>query len=101
HAAVWVEADAACEVEILGRRERTFAVAGDHYALVATDLGSTRLMVVDSRGGRLLGERRELVDDDEWAWIAERASGDCDYLVLGTSPLFLLPRGVDGLQRWN
>ncbi len=33
-ATVWVETSEACEVEILGRRERTFGVAGHHYALV-------------------------------------------------------------------
>lgn len=33
-ATVWVEADAPCEVEILGRRERTFSVEGHNYALV-------------------------------------------------------------------
>ena len=33
-AAIWVETDAACEVEILGTRERTFCVCGHHYALV-------------------------------------------------------------------
>jgi PhoD-like phosphatase len=33
-ATVWVETGEACEVEVLGRRERTFGVAGHHYALV-------------------------------------------------------------------
>ncbi len=33
-ATVWVETDEPCEVEILGCRERTFGVAGHHYALV-------------------------------------------------------------------
>src|SRR5919112_2053965 len=33
-ATVWVETDAACEVEILGCRSRTFRVEGHHYALV-------------------------------------------------------------------
>jgi PhoD-like phosphatase len=33
-ATVWVETDAPCEVEILGRREPTFAVEEHHYALV-------------------------------------------------------------------
>ncbi len=33
-ATVWVEADAPCEVEILGRREPTFTVEEHHYALV-------------------------------------------------------------------
>ena len=33
-ATVWVETDQPCEVEVLGRRARTFAVCGHHYALV-------------------------------------------------------------------
>jgi hypothetical protein len=33
-ATVFVESDAACEVEVLGRREPTFRVEGHHYALV-------------------------------------------------------------------
>jgi hypothetical protein len=33
-ATVWVETDAPCEVEVLGHGERTFTVAGHHYALV-------------------------------------------------------------------
>ena len=34
-ATVWVETDAACEVDVLGRRVRTFHVDGHHYAVVA------------------------------------------------------------------
>ena len=34
---VWIEADRACLVEILGRQARTFEVAGHHYALVVID----------------------------------------------------------------
>jgi len=33
-ATVWVETDAACEVEVLGRSTRTFCVEGRHYAVV-------------------------------------------------------------------
>jgi hypothetical protein len=33
-ATVWVETSETCEVEVLGQRERTFGVAGHHYALV-------------------------------------------------------------------
>ena len=36
-ATVWVQADTACEVEILGARERTWCVEGLHFALVALD----------------------------------------------------------------
>ncbi|MDX6554953.1 MAG: hypothetical protein QOD86_1148 [Miltoncostaeaceae bacterium] len=33
-ATVWVQADRPCEVEVLGRRERTFRVGSRHFALV-------------------------------------------------------------------
>jgi hypothetical protein len=36
-ATVWVEADAACEVEVLGRTEHTFCVDGHHFALVVIE----------------------------------------------------------------
>jgi PhoD-like phosphatase len=36
-ATVWVETDAACEVEVLGHLQRTFTVEGHHYALVCID----------------------------------------------------------------
>jgi PhoD-like phosphatase len=36
-ATIWVEADRACQVEILGRAARTFEVAGHHYGLVVID----------------------------------------------------------------
>ncbi len=36
-ATIWVETDGPCTVEVLGRRARTFHVAGHHYALVVVD----------------------------------------------------------------
>jgi hypothetical protein len=33
-ATVWVETDEPCEVEVLGRRDRTFRIDGHHYCLV-------------------------------------------------------------------
>ena len=36
-ASVWVEADAPCEVEVLGRTARTFCVCGHHYAIVCLE----------------------------------------------------------------
>jgi hypothetical protein len=55
-ATVWVETDAACEVDVLGRTARTFHVSGHHYALVHVDglePGSTNQYEV-----RLDGQRR-------------------------------------------
>jgi hypothetical protein len=72
------------------------------------DIGSARLVMVDSRAGRVLdpGER-SMVDEDEWRWIEEHATGDCDHLLIGTSlpaaarARHALPRGVErgGLRR--
>jgi hypothetical protein len=36
-ATVWVETDAPCEVEVLGRGDRTFTIGGHHYALVCIE----------------------------------------------------------------
>src|SRR4051794_11978790 len=54
-ATVWVETDAPCEVEVLGARERTWTVAGHHYALVTVEglaPGSTTPYEVHLDGAR-------------------------------------------------
>jgi PhoD-like phosphatase len=66
------------------------------------DFGRTRLVVIDSRCGRVLeGNRREMVDDDEWAWIEEQATGDFDHLLLATSLPFVLAPATHHLETWN
>ena len=66
------------------------------------DLGRTRLVVMDSRAGRVLDEgRRTIVDDEEWDWISEHSSGDFDHLLLATSDPYLLAPGLHHLEAWN
>ncbi len=66
------------------------------------DFGKTRLIVMDSRGGRVLDEgRRSMVDAEEWAWIEEKAPGDFDHLLLGTSLPVLLGPAMHHLQAWD
>ena len=65
------------------------------------DWGRTRLVVMDSRGGRMLDERREMVDDEEWRWIVEHSTGDVDHLLLGTSLPVLLARSMHDFEAWN
>ncbi len=57
------------------------------------DLGRTRLVVIDSRIGRVLDEdRRSMLDEGEWEWLTEQVTGDFDHLLIGTSdPLILAP----------
>ncbi len=66
------------------------------------DLGSTRLIVMDSRTGRVLEEdRRSIFDEDEWDWVQERTRGDFDHLLIGTSDPYLLAPGLHYLEGWN
>ncbi len=66
------------------------------------DLGNTRLLMMDSRGGRVLEEgRRSMVDADEWAWISEKATGGFDHLLIGTSLPLLLGPAMHHLQGWD
>jgi hypothetical protein len=66
------------------------------------DIGSARLVMVDSRAGRVLDPGgRSMVDEDEWRWIEEHATGDCDHLLIGTSLPLLLAPGMHYLEAWN
>jgi PhoD-like phosphatase len=65
-------------------------------------LGRSRLVVIDSRAGRLLtGGRRDMVDDDEWRWVDEQLHGEVDHLLVATSLPFLLPRSIHDLEAWD
>jgi hypothetical protein len=66
------------------------------------DLDRTRLLVADSRASRVLAEgRRSMVDEAEWHWLGEQASGGIDHLLLGTSLPVLLAPGMHELEAWN
>ena len=66
------------------------------------DLGSTRLIVMDSRTGRVLEEdRRSIFDEREWDWVQERTRGDFHHLLIGTSDPYLLAPGLHYLEAWN
>ncbi|MGI8594823.1 MAG: alkaline phosphatase D family protein [Solirubrobacteraceae bacterium] len=67
------------------------------------DLGRSKLLMMDSRAGRVLegDDRRSMIDDVEWRWIEEQTTGDFDHLFLGTSLPFLLGRGMHYLEAWN
>ena len=61
-----------------------------------------RIVVIDSRGGRVLDEgRRLMVDEAEWQWVTESVAGDWDHVVLASSLPLLLPYGIHGLEAWN
>jgi hypothetical protein len=66
------------------------------------DLGRTRLLVIDSRAGRVLEEgKRSMLDEDEWAWLGEHLQGDFDHLLVATSLPWLLGRGMHYVEAWS
>ncbi len=65
------------------------------------DHGRVRIMVIDSRCGRVLTGRREMVDRREWAWITEQVTGDFDHLLVVSSLPVLLPPSIHFLESWN
>ena len=79
---------------------RDFAVRADRRTdgsrwSYCRDLGQTRIVVIDSRAGRVLDPgRRSMVDAEEWDWISEHATGGYDHLLIGTSLPWLLARGM-------
>jgi hypothetical protein len=77
-------------------------VAGTRWSY-CRDFGRTRLIMVDSRAGRVLDppEDRSMLDPNEWRWLEEHAAGDFDHLLLGSSLPFLLAPGLHYLESWN
>ena len=68
--------------------------------------GTARMVVVDSRAGRVLDEqRRRMLGDAEFDWVeaclARAAADGVQHLVVGTSLPWLLPHAVDAIERWD
>jgi hypothetical protein len=89
---------------------REFAAAADLEADGAKgtrwsyrrDFGRVRLIMIDSRCGRILAEgTRSMLSESEFRWIEEQVEGDYDHLLVGTSLPWLLPRALHDIESWN
>lgn len=68
----------------------------------AHDYGRTRLVVVDSRCGRVLEHgTRAMLDADELKWVQEQCRGDVDHLIVATSLPFLLPATIHHMESFD
>ncbi len=91
------ELDLTAHLEALAARAD--ALPDSYRWSYARDLGSSRLVVVDSRAARELSpDRRSMLDPTETAWLQEHLRGDCRHLFIGTSLPFLLPPGLHDLE---
>jgi hypothetical protein len=66
------------------------------------DVGGVRMILFDSREGRVVGESpRRMNDDAEYEWLSSKATGDVEHLLLvDTLPFFLVP-AFHHLEAWN
>lgn len=84
-----------------------FAARADEQAAgtrwsYAHDYGRTRLIVVDSRCGRVLSDgKRAMLDDEELAWVQDQCRGDVDHLIVATSLPFLLPATIHHMESFD
>jgi hypothetical protein len=68
--------------------------------------GDARLIMVDSRAGRVLEEQhRRMLDEDEFEWVEaamrNAVQDGVQHLLVGTSLPWLLPHAIHNLERWN
>jgi hypothetical protein len=86
----------------LASEEHTPVPGGYPFSFVR-HLGDALLVVVDSRNGRVLQPtRRQMVDDDEWAWIVEQCADERPrHLLIATSLPVFVPGGLHGVQQWS
>ena len=96
------EADGDC-AEILRSFARTARdeIAGARWSYYR-DFGRTRLLVVDSRAGRVLAAgRRQMLSDAEWEWVEQCCTGAFEHLIIGTSLPVMLGAGMHHLEAWS
>ncbi|MEV0650448.1 alkaline phosphatase D family protein [Phytomonospora sp. NPDC050363] len=66
------------------------------------DFGNVRLLVVDTRSGRILEDgNRSMVGDGEFEWIEDNATGDYEHLLIGSSLPWLMPHAISHAQSMN
>jgi hypothetical protein len=73
------------------------------------DWGRVRLVVVDSRAGRVLGDsrhvhhehKRAMIDDHEWEWLEQQCTGGVEHLLIASSLPILMTPGLQALEAWN
>ncbi|MEP6695621.1 MAG: alkaline phosphatase D family protein [Pseudonocardiales bacterium] len=66
------------------------------------DFGRVRLLVIDSRCGRVLADgHRSMIGEKEFAWVESQVEGDYDHLLIGTSLPWLLPRALHDIESWD
>jgi hypothetical protein len=77
-------------------------VAGTRWSYTR-DFGATRLVVLDTRAGRIIADDacRQMLSDEQWAWATGQLTGDVDHLLIASTLPILLSHGLHDLEGWN
>jgi hypothetical protein len=95
------KADDAEELLRVNASQAVDEIAGTRWSYLR-DFGRTRLLVLDSRAGRILDDdHREMLSEEEWAWVEESVTGDFDHLLIATTLPWLMSPGLHHLEAWN
>ncbi|MGI8870337.1 MAG: alkaline phosphatase D family protein [Mycobacteriales bacterium] len=63
------------------------------------DIGRVRLLVLDTRAGRVVSAReRAMLCDGDFAWLEGQLAGAVDHVVIGTSLPWLMPPALHELE---
>ncbi|MCW2985998.1 MAG: hypothetical protein JWR63_3568, partial [Conexibacter sp.] len=83
-------------------REARDEIAGTRWSFTR-DFGATRLVVLDTRAGRVVGDdaQRQMLSDEQWDWIDDQLTGDVDHLLIASTLPVLLSPGLHALEGWN
>ncbi|MHA6621180.1 alkaline phosphatase D family protein [Pseudonocardia sp. DLS-67] len=68
------------------------------------DIGRSRLLMIDSRNGRILeGGQHLMLGESEFSWLEHQAAapGEVDHLLIATSVPWLLPHAIGDLETVN
>jgi PhoD-like phosphatase len=87
----------------LVRREAVQAVRAESGSIwsYSRDLAHARLVMFDSREGRVLHPERHMNDPHEWRWIEQHVRGGFDHLLLvDTLPMLMTP-AFHYVEAWN
>ncbi|CAN5784920.1 alkaline phosphatase D family protein [soil metagenome] len=66
------------------------------------EFGRVRLLVIDTRCGRILADNhRSMVSNNEFDWIEQQAQGEVDHLLIGSSLSWLMAHALHDVEAWN
>lgn len=77
-------------------------IAGTRWSFVR-DYGRTRLVVLDTRAGRVVEDDsdRQMLSAQQWDWVSDQLTGDVDHLLVATTLPVFVAHGLHSLEGWN